>query len=78
MKLLDEMVSIYLPDMKYSHEEMARKYSSAPHHPLVKQEAVGEMYRQVGNLSMNEQGIALMGLLIRHLYCPMALPAYQR
>ena len=70
LQLLDGIVDIYMPDMKYSDSEMAEKYSSAPDYPEVNRRAIREMYRQVGDLKMNENGIAQKGLLIRHLVLP--------
>ncbi|MDP2898931.1 MAG: radical SAM protein [bacterium] len=70
LKLWDGIIDIYMPDMKYGKEESARKYSSAPDYPRANQEAVLEMHRQVGDLRMDEQGIAKRGLLIRHLVLP--------
>jgi len=70
LKLWDGVIEIYMPDMKYGIEEHARKYSSAPDYPRINQEAILEMHRQVGDLQMDDRGIALRGLLIRHLVLP--------
>lgn len=70
LKLWDGIVDIYMPDMKYGDGENARKYSSAPDYPGINQEAVLEMHRQVGDLQMDSQGVAVRGLLIRHLVLP--------
>ena len=70
LKLLDGVIDIYMPDMKYSHAEIAKRYSRIPDYPHVNQLAVAEMHRQVGNLELDEQGIALHGLLVRHLVLP--------
>lgn len=59
-----------MPDMKYSDEEIAKKYSRVPNYPKINRSAVLEMYRQVGDLVMNENGIAVKGLLVRHLIMP--------
>jgi putative pyruvate formate lyase activating enzyme len=56
--------------MKYADESLARKYSRIPDYPAVNQAAVKEMHRQVGNLVLDEKGIAQRGLLIRHLLLP--------
>jgi putative pyruvate formate lyase activating enzyme len=71
--LLDGVVDIYMPDMKYADEETARKYSKVEHYPKVNQEAVKEMHRQVGDLVLDENGVALRGLLVRHLVLPDGL-----
>jgi putative pyruvate formate lyase activating enzyme len=71
--LLDGIVDIYMPDMKYANEETGRKYSKVKQYPQVNQAAVREMHRQVGDLVMDERGIAQRGLLVRHLVLPHGL-----
>jgi putative pyruvate formate lyase activating enzyme len=73
LELLDGVVDIYMPDMKYADKDTALKYSKAKHYPEVNQAAVKEMHRQVGDLVMDEKGIALRGLLVRHLVLPKGL-----
>jgi putative pyruvate formate lyase activating enzyme len=73
LQLLDGVIDIYMPDFKYSSGEVAEKYSQASDYPQVAKQAVKEMYRQVGNLRINEEGIALRGLLVRHLILPAGL-----
>ena len=70
IKLLEGIVDIYMPDIKYSSKEPAKKYSDAPDYFDRCREAVEEMHRQVGDLKMDEDGIAYRGLLIRHLILP--------
>jgi putative pyruvate formate lyase activating enzyme len=71
IKLLDGIVDIYLPDFKYSDGAMAEKYSSgARDYPERVAAAIEEMHRQVGELLVDENGIALRGLMIRHLVMP--------
>jgi putative pyruvate formate lyase activating enzyme len=70
LELLDGIVDIYMPDFKYWDSEMARKYSRAPDYPQVARRVLKEMYRQVGDLVMDEDGLARRGLLIRHLVMP--------
>jgi putative pyruvate formate lyase activating enzyme len=71
IKLLDGIVDIYLPDFKYTDTAMAKKYSSgAAGYPEVAAEAIKEMHRQVGNVVVDEEGVALRGLMIRHLVLP--------
>lgn len=70
LQLLDGVIDIYMPDMKYSDQETARRYSKIRNYPQVNQEAVREMHRQVGDLEIDEQGVAKRGLLIRHLVLP--------
>ncbi|GAW93060.1 radical SAM protein [Calderihabitans maritimus] len=73
LKLLDGIIDIYMPDMKYSSEEVARKYSGIRNYPETVKKAVKEMYRQVGDLQVDEHGVALRGLIIRHLVLPERL-----
>jgi putative pyruvate formate lyase activating enzyme len=70
LELLDGLVDIYMPDFKYWDSEMARKYSRAPDYPAVARRAIKEMHRQVGNLIIEDNGLARHGLLIRHLVMP--------
>lgn len=73
LALLDGIVDIYMPDMKYSDEAIARRFSLAWDYPLVNQKAIKEMHRQVGDLIIDEQGVARHGLLVRHLVLPGGL-----
>jgi putative pyruvate formate lyase activating enzyme len=71
IKKLDGIVDIYLPDFKYQDGALASKYSSgADDYPKVAAEVIKEMHRQVGELTVNDQGIAQRGLIIRHLVMP--------
>jgi len=70
LKLLDGIVDIYMPDAKYSDDEIALKYSNAPKYYEIMKKAIKEMYRQVGDLMINKEGIAVRGLLVRHLVLP--------
>jgi len=71
VKLLDGIVDIYLPDMKYMDGEQAATYSSgASDYPEVTKKAIIEMNRQVGELVVDQRGVALRGLMIRHLVMP--------
>lgn len=71
--LLDGIVDIYLPDMKYADENTARTYSQAPAYPFVNAEAIREMYRQVGKVRYSHAGTMERGLIIRHLLLPNGL-----
>jgi putative pyruvate formate lyase activating enzyme len=73
LKLLEGIVDIYMPDMKYSDDEIARQYSGIDNYPSVNRAAVKEMHRQVGDLEADELGIAIKGLLVRHLVLPHGL-----
>ncbi|MBI2447049.1 MAG: radical SAM protein [Candidatus Omnitrophica bacterium] len=70
LRLLDGIVDIYMPDMRYADEDEARLYSNAPDYPRLNREAVCEMQRQVGVLDLEDDGIAKRGLIIRHLVLP--------
>ena len=73
LKMLDGIIDIYMPDMKYSEPEISGRLSGVPDYPSVNQFAVKEMFRQVGDLVMSTQGIAERGLLVRHLVLPGGL-----
>jgi putative pyruvate formate lyase activating enzyme len=73
LALLDGVVDIYMPDMKYANADVARRYSKISNYPAVNQAAVKEMHRQVGDLTMDGRGVAQQGLLIRHLVLPDGL-----
>jgi putative pyruvate formate lyase activating enzyme len=69
LKLLEGVVDIYMPDFKFWNEEPAREYCDADDYRFVAARALAEMQRQVGDLIIRE-GVALRGLLIRHLVMP--------
>jgi putative pyruvate formate lyase activating enzyme len=70
LALLDGIVDIYMPDMKYGDSEMAHTYSRVRDYVRVNQAAIREMHRQVGDLVVDEHGIAQRGILVRHLVLP--------
>ncbi len=70
LRLLDGIVDIYMPDLKYGDSETARRYSGVEHYWEVATRAIKEMHRQVGDLVIGEDGLARRGLLIRHLVLP--------
>lgn len=70
LKLLDGIVDIYMPDMKYSGDKQGQRYSKVPGYWKVNKKAVKEMHRQVGDLKLDDSGLARRGLLIRHLVLP--------
>ncbi len=73
LALLDGVVDIYMPDMKYSDAMVAQRYSKVRDYPAVNRAAVKEMHRQVGDLVVDAEGIARRGLLVRHLVLPGGL-----
>ncbi len=70
LKLLEGLVDIYLPDIKYYDSAPAKKYSDAGDYFEYASSAVLEMYRQVGDVVTDENGIAKKGLIIRHMVLP--------
>ena len=77
LELLDGIVDIYMPDMKYSDDKIAEELSGIKDYPSINKAAVREMHRQVGDLQIDEQGIARRGLLVRHLVLPDRLAGTQ-
>jgi putative pyruvate formate lyase activating enzyme len=73
LEILDGVVDIYMPDMKYDDEKIAEELSGVKNYPSINRTALKEMYRQVGDLRIDEDGIAVRGLLIRHLVLPNEL-----
>jgi putative pyruvate formate lyase activating enzyme len=70
LNLLDGIIDIYMPDIKYANAQTALRYSKIPHYPETNQAAVREMHRQVGDLVLDENNLAVRGLIIRHLVLP--------
>jgi len=70
LRLLEGVVDIYMPDFKFADSTCAEKFCDAPDYPDRAKEALKEMHRQVGDLVMNERGVAVRGLLVRHLVMP--------
>ena len=70
LKLLDGIVDIYLPDIKYADDAAARKYSRVKNYTQHARSAIKEMFRQVGPLQVDEHGVAQRGLIVRHLILP--------
>lgn len=69
LRLLEGLIDIYMPDMKYSDPQVAAEFSDAPDYPQVNRAAVTEMHRQVGDLKTKD-ALAYRGLLVRHLVLP--------
>lgn len=70
LKLLDGLVDVYLPDLKYYDDKYAKKYSKANHYFDIASSAIKEMYRQVGKNQFNQDGIIQKGIIVRHLVMP--------
>ncbi len=78
LRLLDGIVDIYMPDLKFMDIAPATSYLSAPDYPVFARSAIKEMHRQVGSLQINDQGLATRGLLVRHLVMPEGLSGSKR
>jgi putative pyruvate formate lyase activating enzyme len=78
LALLDGLIDIYMPDMKFADSTVAGKYTGVKDYAEVNRAAVKEMHRQVGDLVLDEAGIARRGLLIRHLLLPENLAGTDR
>jgi putative pyruvate formate lyase activating enzyme len=70
LRVLDGLVDIYMPDFKLWDEAASRLYLSAVNYPQVAREVIREMHQQVGELKVDEDGLALRGVLVRHLVMP--------
>lgn len=78
LRRLKGKVQIYLPDLKYSDDLAAIKYSNAPYYFRIATEAIKEMHRQVGDYHINDDGIMTKGVIIRHLIMPGMLDNTKR
>ena len=70
LKLLEGYIDIYLPDLKYAENDLAKKYSKIENYFEIATSAIKEMYRQVGKNEYDENGIIKAGIIIRHLILP--------
>ena len=70
IKQLNGLVDIYLPDFKYGDDEIAKKYSGAFNYSAVAGAAIKEMFKQVGSLEVDKNGLARRGVIVRHLILP--------
>jgi len=68
--LMDGVADVYMPDFKLWNPERARRYLLAPDYPEVARQVIRAMHKQVGELRVNEDGLAVRGLLVRHLVMP--------
>ncbi len=73
LKELDGIIAIYLPDLRYASDKWSRKFSQAPDYVSHARAAILEMHRQVGNVVLDEAGLAERGLIVRHLILPNRL-----
>ncbi|MDY6764168.1 MAG: radical SAM protein [Halobacteria archaeon] len=70
LEILDGIVDVYMPDVKWSDDRAAAKYSKAPNYWSNIKESLREMHGQVGDLRLNNRGLATGGMLVRHLVMP--------
>lgn len=70
LRMLEGLVQIYLPDLKYADAALAARYSAAPDYPETARAAILEMFRQTGPFRMDGDGLLQSGVLIRHLILP--------
>ena len=73
LRLLEDVVDIYMPDFKYWSPTLAERFLTARDYPEVARRSLTEMYRQVGDLALDSRGLARRGLLVRHLVMPEGL-----
>jgi len=73
LKELDGIISVYLPDLRYASDNRAKKFSQTQDYVVRARQAIKEMYRQVGDLVVDESGLAQRGLIVRHLILPNGL-----
>lgn len=70
LKLLDGIIDIYMPDFKYFDNGAAKELSNVPDYSVFAKQAIKEMWRQVGKLVLDDNGVAVKGVLVRHLVLP--------
>ena len=75
LRMLDGKVQVYLPDMKYAQAELGARYARADDYPEFAKAAIQEMVRQTGPYQLDENGMLVSGVLIRHLVLPCKIPA---
>ncbi len=73
LDLLDGVIDVYMPDFKFWDEDVARRYVKADGYPAAARHGILEMQRQVGDLSFDDDGLAVRGVLVRHLVMPGGL-----
>ncbi len=78
LKLLDGVIDIYMPDIKYSDDKLAEKYSGVSDYWQTVRTAILEMHRQIGDLKISRRGIAQRGLLVRHLVLPNGISGSEK
>jgi putative pyruvate formate lyase activating enzyme len=78
IRALNGVIDIYLPDIRYSDDQAALKFSQSPGYVAHNRAAIKEMYQQVGDLELDENEIAVKGVIVRHLILPESLAGSRR
>ena len=78
LRLLDGIIDVYLVDMRYSDNKLAKEYSGVKNYVEINRSAVKEMFSQVGNLITDGEGIAKSGLIIRHMVLPSGISGSEK
>ena len=78
LRLLQGIIDVYLVDMRYSDNRLAKEYSGVNNYVEINRSAVKAMFSQVGNLITDDQGIARSGLIIRHMVLPQGISGSER
>lgn len=78
LKIIDGLIDIYLPDLKYFDDSAAKQLSDAPNYVEKAKAAVKEMWRQKGRLILDSEGVAIKGVIVRHLVLPNGLSQSER
>ncbi|OHC03356.1 MAG: radical SAM protein, partial [Planctomycetes bacterium RIFCSPHIGHO2_12_39_6] len=78
LMIIEGIFDIYMPDFKFTDSDIANRFCKARDYPEVAMKAIKEMHRQVGDLVMNNHGIAERGLIVRHLIMPNELPGTRK
>lgn len=78
LKVMEGLVDVYMPDFKLWDEDKSRDYLAASNYPQIARQTIAEMHRQVGELKVDEDGLALRGVLVRHLVMPGRLEDTRR
>ena len=73
LEILDGVIDIYMPDFKFWSAQSSRNYCNAEDYPAIARAALHTMHRQVGDLVIDDRGLAVEGLLVRHLVMPGAV-----
>jgi putative pyruvate formate lyase activating enzyme len=77
VEILDGIIDIYLPDIKYSNNKIALKYSGVDNYVELNRKALKKIYQQAGELQTDFSGMAIKGMLVRHLVLPDGLSGFQ-